>query len=55
MSAIIMGRIIDYTSSKKAIAVNMLIMAATAIFSIINIDNGYFGTISHLTAFVWGL
>ena len=55
ISAIIMGRIIDYTSSRKAIVVNMLIMVVTAIVSIYNIDNGYFGTISHLTAFVWGL
>jgi uncharacterized membrane protein YcfT len=53
-SAICMGRIIDQTSSKKAILVNMLIMVGTSLVSIKNINNDYFGTYSHLTAFIWG-
>jgi predicted MFS family arabinose efflux permease len=36
-SAIIMGKIIDHTSSKKAIIINLIIMVATAIISIYNI------------------
>lgn len=54
-SAIIMGKIIDYSSSKKAIFVNILIMGATAYISIKNIKTAEFGTISHLTCFIWGL
>ena len=54
-SAIIMGRIIDHSSSKNAIFVNIVIMVGTGIISIININNAYFGNISHLTAFIWGL
>lgn len=54
-SAIIMGKIIDHSSSKKAILVNILVMALTAYISIVNIKTGEFGTISHLTCFIWGL
>jgi len=50
-----MGRIIDQTSSKNAIVVNMIVMVGTALVSIKNINNDYFGAYSHLTAFIWGL
>ena len=50
-----MGKIIDHTSSKKAIIVNIIIMIGTALISIYNIENATFGPISHITAFIWGL
>ena len=40
LSSIFMGRVIDYTSSKKSVVVNIFIMILTAFVSIKNVEDG---------------
>lgn len=55
ISGILMGKIIDLTSSKKACFVNVLFMGLTLAVSIINIKMLEYGWISYVTCLLWGM
>jgi predicted MFS family arabinose efflux permease len=54
-SSILMGRIIDAMTSRKAVCINVIILIGTAVASIKNVQDGQFGVFSHVTSLVWGL
>lgn len=53
ISSIIMGKIIDCTSSKKAIWMNLITLVLTLAMTIINLNDSEY-RFSIMTAFMWG-
>jgi hypothetical protein len=50
-----MGKVIDYTNSRKACLLNIFFMVIVFLVSIRNLNELEFGTISYITCLVWGL
>lgn len=55
ISGIFMGKVIDYTNSRKACLVNIGFMALTFLISVKHIDDLQYGWISYITCFLWGM
>lgn len=55
ISGIMMGKVIDYSNSKKACLLNIAFMVLTFGVSVRNLTQLKFGAMSYVTCLVWGL